>query len=80
MHTPLREQHEWLARVLHGHYAYYGVTGNSCGLRRFLTQAVKAWHGAIWRGESDECRGTARQPGRVCLEDGRDHRRKTHLK
>ena len=49
MHTPLREQHGWLARVLRGHYAYYGVTGNSYGLRRFLTQAVRAWHGAIWR-------------------------------
>ena len=49
MHTPLREQHGWLARVLRGHYAYYGLTGNSYGLRRFLTQAVRAWHGAIWR-------------------------------
>jgi RNA-directed DNA polymerase len=49
MHTPLREQHRWLARALRGHYAYYGVTGNSYGLRRFLTQAVRAWHGAIWR-------------------------------
>ena len=49
MHAPLREQHGWLARVLRGHYAYYGVTGNSYGLRRFLTQAVRAWHGAIWR-------------------------------
>ena len=28
MHTRLREQHGWLARVLRGHYAYYGVTGN----------------------------------------------------
>jgi RNA-directed DNA polymerase len=49
MHTRLREQHGWLARVLRGHYAYYGVTGNSYGLRRFLTQAVRAWHGAIRR-------------------------------
>ena len=47
MHTRLREQHGWLARVLRGHYAYYGVTGNSYGLRRFLTQTVRAWHGAI---------------------------------
>jgi group II intron reverse transcriptase/maturase len=48
-HMRLREQHGWLARVLRGHYAYYGVTGNSYGLRRFLTQAVRAWHGAIRR-------------------------------
>ena len=40
MHTPMREQHGWLARVLRGHYAYYGVTGNSHGLRRFLAQAL----------------------------------------
>ena len=49
MHTRLREQHGWLARVLRGHYAYYGVAGDSYGLRRFLTQAVRAWHGAIRR-------------------------------
>ena len=61
-HTPLREQHGWLARVLRGHYAYYGVTGNSYGLRRFLTQAVRAWHGAIRRrGQKRECRGIAFQ-------------------
>ena len=49
MHTRLREQHGWLARVLRGHYAYYGVTGNSYGLRRFQTQAVRAWHGILRR-------------------------------
>ena len=49
MHTRLREQHGCLSRVLRGHYAYFGVTGNSYGLRRFLTQAVRAWHGAIRR-------------------------------
>ena len=32
-----------------GHYAYYGVTGNSYGLRRFLTEVVRAGHGAIRR-------------------------------
>ena len=49
MHTRLREQHGWLARVLRGHYAYFGVTGNSYGLRRFRNQAVKAWHGILRR-------------------------------
>lgn len=48
-HTPIREQHNWLSRVVRGHYAYYGVTGNTYGLRRFLTQAVRAWHAAIRR-------------------------------
>ena len=45
-HPPICEQHNWLSRVLRGHYAYYGVTGDTYGLRRFLTQAVRAWHGA----------------------------------
>jgi group II intron reverse transcriptase/maturase len=43
MHTQVREQHRWLSRILRGHYAYYGVTGNSYGLHRFRNQAVKAW-------------------------------------
>jgi len=43
MHVQVREQHRWLSRVLRGHYAYYGVTGNSYGLHRFRNQAVKAW-------------------------------------
>ena len=49
MHMRLGEQHGWLARVMRGHYAYYGVTGNSYGLRRFHTQAVIAWHGILRR-------------------------------
>src|SRR5215472_9555336 len=43
MHVQVREQHRWLSRVLRGHYAYYGVTGNSYSLHRFRNQAVKAW-------------------------------------
>ena len=60
MHTPLREQHGWLARVLRGHYAYYGVTGNSYGLRRFLTQSRQslAWSDMAARAKSAECHGT----------------------
>ena len=45
MHTRLREQHGWLARVLRGHYAYYGVAGDSYGLRRFLTQLQSLAYG-----------------------------------
>jgi RNA-directed DNA polymerase len=43
MHRPVGEQHRWLSRVMRGHYAYYGVTGNSYGLHRFRNQAVRAW-------------------------------------
>jgi RNA-directed DNA polymerase len=49
MHMRVREQHRWLCRVLRGHYAYYGVTGNSYGLHRFRNQAVKAWLGMLRR-------------------------------
>jgi group II intron reverse transcriptase/maturase len=57
-HTPIREQHSWLSRVLRGNYAYYGVTDNTYGLRRFLSQAVRAWHAAIRRrSQNAECHG-----------------------
>lgn len=29
MHQRLRDQHRWLAAVLRGHYAYFGIPGNS---------------------------------------------------
>jgi RNA-directed DNA polymerase len=29
MHQWLRDQHRWLAAVLRGHYAYFGIPGNS---------------------------------------------------
>ena len=32
----LREQQQKLNEKLRGHYAYYGVTGNSAALSRFL--------------------------------------------
>jgi len=43
-HDPVREQHHTLSQKLRGHYAYYGVTGNSRALRRFFWEAVRAWH------------------------------------
>ena len=35
-HLPICEQHKKLNEKLRGHYAYYGVTGNSGALTRFL--------------------------------------------
>ena len=32
-----------LTRKLRGHYAYYGITGNSAALSRFLYSAERAW-------------------------------------
>jgi RNA-directed DNA polymerase len=48
-HRPVREQHGWLAAVLRGHYAYYGVTGNYRRLNSFHYQVRRAWLAALRR-------------------------------
>jgi len=42
-HSPVALQHEALSRKIKGHYAYYGVTGNSRALSEFLHQVERAW-------------------------------------
>jgi group II intron reverse transcriptase/maturase len=42
-HLPLREQQQKLNQKLRGHYAYYGVTGNSASLTRFLHEVERRW-------------------------------------
>ena len=42
-HRPVREQWEILASKLRGHYAYYGITGNSQGISRFRRWVERAW-------------------------------------
>jgi RNA-directed DNA polymerase len=42
-HDVVRAQWQALVRKLRGHYEYYGITGNSDGLRRFLNVATHAW-------------------------------------
>ncbi len=42
-HLPIREQHKKLNEKLRGHYAYYGVTGNSGALTRFLHEVGPRW-------------------------------------
>ena len=49
MHASLREQHVWLSAVLRGHYAYYGITGNSRSLGRFHYQVIRTWHYVLMR-------------------------------
>ena len=34
-HLPIRDQWEKLTQKLQGHFAYYGITGNSEALERF---------------------------------------------
>jgi group II intron reverse transcriptase/maturase len=42
-HQPMREQHRTLSQKLKGHFAYYGITGNSNALGRFRTAATWFW-------------------------------------
>lgn len=42
-HRPLPEQHEELGKKLVGHNGYYGVTGNSRALYKFLFHVQRLW-------------------------------------
>ncbi len=42
-HQPLAEQHQTLSQKLHGHFAYYGITGNGSALSRFRDGVVGIW-------------------------------------
>jgi RNA-directed DNA polymerase len=42
-HRPVREQCQTLSRKLSGHFAYFGITGNSEALRRFRHEVVCIW-------------------------------------
>ena len=49
MHQRLRDQHAWLCSVLRGHYAYFGISGNSRALGCFRLQVMKAWRRVLLR-------------------------------
>lgn len=42
-HVPLAEQQQTLNQKLRGHYAYYGVTGNSDAMNRFRQEIENRW-------------------------------------
>lgn len=42
-HWPIREQWQVLVSKLRGHYAYYGITGNSRSIHLFLHWVERAW-------------------------------------
>lgn len=42
-HLPVSDQHRMLSRKLRGHFAYYGITGNSGALGRFRTAVQDLW-------------------------------------
>jgi RNA-directed DNA polymerase len=48
-HAPVRAQHKWLARVLNGHYQYYGVPTNYRALQQFREQVRVYWHRQLQR-------------------------------
>jgi RNA-directed DNA polymerase len=43
-HLPVAEQCRKLGQKLRGHYAYYGITGNTVSIRRFRHLAEWIWH------------------------------------
>lgn len=49
MHWPLKKQQRWLSAVLRGHYAYYGLLGNSRALSDFAYRVRKLWFRALCR-------------------------------
>ena len=42
-HEPLEEQHLTLSRKLRGHYAYYGISGNSRAIATFRFRVERMW-------------------------------------
>jgi RNA-directed DNA polymerase len=48
-HLSLSEQQQKLNEKLRGHYAYYGVTGNSAALSRFLHEVEDRWRKWLYR-------------------------------
>ncbi|MFM2416794.1 MAG: group intron reverse transcriptase/maturase [Pseudomonadota bacterium] len=42
-HGPLKVQHKMLLAKLHGHYSYYGITGNIRALRKMLAGTQRLW-------------------------------------
>ena len=48
-HRSLYEQQAYLGRVIQGHCAYYGITGNSKRLALFRYQVIRSWKWALSR-------------------------------
>jgi group II intron reverse transcriptase/maturase len=46
-HAPLAKQQRWLASVLRGHYAYYGLPANHRALSAFYQEVRRLWYRAL---------------------------------
>ena len=53
LHRPIAEQHRTLCQKLCGHFAYYGITGNSWSLSAFTWQVQRAWRKWLSRRSRD---------------------------
>jgi RNA-directed DNA polymerase len=51
--------HQWLTRVLRGHFNYYGVPGNERGLRTFRAHVEHAWYRQLSRRSQRATLGVA---------------------
>lgn len=49
LHLSLKAQHRHLCRMMQGHYAYYGITGNGRRLRWYLHQVERIWKASLSR-------------------------------
>lgn len=49
LHLSLTVQHRHLARMMQGHYAYYGITGNGRRLKWYHHQVERIWKGGLSR-------------------------------
>lgn len=54
-HLPVKEQCRTLGQKLRGHYAYYGIIGNTVSIRRFRHLTERIWHKWLSR-RSDKAR------------------------
>ena len=52
-HLPVADQHQTLRQKLVGHFAYYGITGNSVALSRFRHAAINIWRQWLSRRSRD---------------------------
>ena len=43
-HWPIHVQHQRLVRMLRGHYAYFGVTGNANAMNHYRHAVLKLWY------------------------------------
>ncbi len=55
-HQPVPEQHRHLTQMARGHYAYYGMSGNSRRVRWYGYQLVRTWQKWLARRDTDPFR------------------------